>query len=158
MAAVNRPERDEQLIGALIPDRRRRPETARTPLPELPAARLRADDLILDVARLDRSGRLSARGVLAALGWEPGARVWVDAVRGSAVIGRSSAGRGVVDPRGSIAVPIAVRDLCGIAPGDSVVLAASPSTQRLLVHPAAVVARLVADLHLRLLEGQADDR
>ena len=36
--------------------------------------------LLLEVARLDRSGRLSARGLLRALGWRAGHRVDIDVV------------------------------------------------------------------------------
>lgn len=64
----------ERLIGALVPalvgDR---PRPVPAPLPMLPTRRLpRGCEMLLDVAQLDRSGRVSARGLLRALEWRAG--------------------------------------------------------------------------------------
>ena len=70
-----RPTQSEQLIAALVPVQR--PRRAPVPAPQavLPARRPTvAPPLLVDVARLDRSGRLSARGLLRALAWPPGHR------------------------------------------------------------------------------------
>ena len=78
-----RPTQSEQLIAALVPVQRPRrapvPRPRRAPVPApqavLPARRPTvAPPLLVDVARLDRSGRLSARGLLRALAWPPGHR------------------------------------------------------------------------------------
>ena len=121
--------RDEQLIGALLPDLSTDPVVIPPPLPTLPALTLPAgpDGLLLDVAVLDRSGRFSARGLLAALGWRPGHGVRIDAVHGVVVIGPAVAGRSRVGARGDLALPAPIRALCGIAVGDAVVLTTSLS-------------------------------
>jgi hypothetical protein len=69
--------RDEQLITALVPARLAggRPPTT-TPLPLLPVPGLPVGtapgDLLVETARLDASGRLTARALVRALGWAPG--------------------------------------------------------------------------------------
>jgi hypothetical protein len=70
---------DERLVGALIlPAVARQPAPA-APVPMLPVLALPAEagpgDLLLDVARVDRSGRVSARALLRALGWRCGHRL-----------------------------------------------------------------------------------
>ncbi|GAA0276433.1 hypothetical protein [Cryptosporangium japonicum] len=153
MGVVGRFGCTEQLIGAVVPDLRVDPETVPAPLTVLPSAALPTGEFVLDVARVDRSGRFPACGVLSVLGWEFGWRIEVDAVHGAVVIRRAASGRRAVDGRGSIPLPVAVRDLCGIAPAGEVVLAASAVLQVLVVHPAAIVARLLSEHHVRLLGG-----
>lgn len=57
-----------------------------------------------------------------------------------------------VDHRGVIALPAAARRMCGLPAGAPVVLVADVRRQRLVVHPAAAVIRLLAD------HGQRTDR
>lgn len=155
---------DEQLVEPLLPDVATESVAVPPPLPVLPPLTLPAvtAELLLDVAVIDRSGRFSARGLLAALGWRPGDRVAIDAVHGAAVISPAvtypAAGRSRIGARGELAVQAPVRALCGLSVGEAVVLAACPSQQRLIVHPAHTVARLLADYHARLTAGDDDDR
>lgn len=51
-----------------------------------------------------------------------------------------------IDRRGAITLRAAARRMCGIAPGPPLVLAAAAREQVLIVHPAALVAGLLADL------------
>ena len=151
---------EEQLIGALIPAARPVPVTDPPPLPALAALRLPAapwSELVLDLARVDRSGRLSSRGLLRALGWSSGHRLEIDAVEGAVVVGSSPAGRWVVGSRGDIAIPAAVRGLCGIEVGESVVLVASVAEDRLVAHPASTVLRLIAGHHARPVKEDDGD-
>ena len=138
MSAVRRSGRSlqapgERLIGALIPDVRAAKAVAPAPLPVLPtpAPPVGTEDLLLAVARVDRSGRISARALLVALGWGPKQVLAMDAVRGAVVIGLAGAGANhpaggagsaAVDTRGQLSLPLAVRALCGIDTGDTVVL------------------------------------
>ncbi|MFE9658035.1 hypothetical protein [Micromonospora sp. NPDC006431] len=105
------------------------------------------------MARLDRSGRLSARELLGVLGWRPGSRVDIGVVAGVLVAASASTGRHVMRGRGGLCVPAAVRQMCGLLPGVPVLLAASPSQQVLVVHPVDTVARLLTDYHIRLAGG-----
>jgi len=145
----------ERLIGALVPAAiTRRPHPVPGPLPVLPRLSLPMDTgpdgLILGMARLDRSGRLSARDVLRALAWRPGHRVDLGVVDGVLVIASVSAGQHVVGGRGELRLPHTTRQMCGIAAGQPVVLAASVPQNVLVVYPACVVARLLDEFHARL--------
>lgn len=148
----------EQQIAALIPDVRAGKVVAPAGLPDLPPTPTPADAVarLLDVACLDRSGRFSARSLLAALRWEPGQRLTIDAVRGLVLVQASSTGPAAVGPRGLIALPAAARRLCGLTARSPVVLIASADPARLVVHPAQRVARLIADLTAHLLAGDDD--
>jgi len=140
--------RREQLIGALIPPVVRR-SAPPVPLvaPMLPAFGLPtavAGSLLLDVSRLDASGRFCARGLLQTLGWGPGHRVDLAVVGDAVVIGGSVTGRQAVGCRGELAVPAAARSLSGLAGDARVVLVAAVDQDVLVVHPHATVLRLLA--------------
>lgn len=157
-AAAPRPER---LIGALVPPAIRRPAPP-IPLkmPALPRLSLPADArseaLLLDVACLDASGRFCSRFVLTALAWSPGhrvdLRVGVDAV----VIASSAVGRQAVGGRGELTLPVAARMMAGLTMEARVVLVAVPARDLLIVHPPALVARLLAGHYGRQPERHDD--
>ncbi|GAA2364454.1 hypothetical protein [Dactylosporangium salmoneum] len=105
----------------------------------------------LDIARLDQSGRVSARLLLEQLGWRPGQRLRTDAANRAVLIWPDDAGAPLVGARGDLTLPAAVRQMCAIETGDLVVLAADLDRGMLVVHPAETVARLLADLHIRLM-------
>jgi hypothetical protein len=84
--------RREQLIAPLVPSRLdggRPPAPA--PPPMLPALGLPTGsgpgDLLVETARMDRSGRVNARSLLRALGWGPGHRVDIAVTEGVLVVG-----------------------------------------------------------------------
>jgi hypothetical protein len=146
---------EERLIGMVVPRPLSRPLPPPVVLPVLPARHLPADPdaVLLDVVRLDRSGRLSARSLLRALGWVSGHRVDIDVIDAVIAVTSSVTGRHGVDRRGDLAVPAATRRLCGVGTDQPVVLAAYPSAGLIVVHPAATVVLLLADLHRRLALG-----
>ncbi|MFL6143532.1 MAG: hypothetical protein ACJ72N_16910 [Labedaea sp.] len=144
------------MIAALIPDTVGLAEAASpVALPLLPAVRRveRAGPvaLLVATARMDRSGRVGERLLLRALGWGPGQRLDMDTMHGMIVIAAAPEGAYVVDARGAVTLPAALRHLCGIEPGLPLVLAAAVAEQVLVVHPADVVARLLAGHYTDLL-------
>jgi hypothetical protein len=142
--------RDEQLIKALIPAQPERglPPTP-APLPMLPPLGLPAGtepaDLVVETARLDRSGRLTAGPLLRVLGWGPGHRVDIAATDGVLVVRTAPAGLHVIGDRGELGLPAAARRMCGITSGPAVLLAAVLPHDVLVVHPAHLVTGLLAD-------------
>jgi hypothetical protein len=166
MTAVHPPAQpgldDERLVGVLIPPTLARRPASVAPLPMLPAPVLPSGagpaDLLLGVARVDGSGRVSARPLLGALGWPCGRRLGIAVVHGALVIGAAASGLHVVNGRGEVALPAAGRRMCGIDTGAVVVLAACPARSVLVVHPAEVVAGLLVDWYARLAEGDDDGR
>jgi hypothetical protein len=141
----------EQMIAALIPTPLPLPRPQPPPLPTLPVQRSSAGPAIaaLDIARLDRSGRVSARSLLDQLGWRPGHRLRIDAIDRALLIWPAASGATLVGARGDLALPAAVRQMCAIDTGDLVVLAADLRCGVLVVHPAATVAQLLTALHPR---------
>ncbi|WP_173080020.1 hypothetical protein [Phytohabitans rumicis] len=150
------PARSEQLIGVLVPAAGPLPCPDPVSMPELPVRRpSTGPELpVLDMARLDRSGRLSVRPLLTALGWRPGHRVHIDVVDGVLTIASAVTSGHVVTGRGELVVPAAMRRLCGIADGSQVVLAGYPSTDLVTVHPANAVAQVLGELHARRAGGR----
>jgi len=147
----------EQLISALVPAAVPRPVPVPPPIPVLPVRRLPADagELpLLDMARLDRSGRVSACTLIHAIGWRSGTAIDIDVVDSALLVSAAPSGAHRLGSRGEVPLPAPVRTLCGIRPADRVVLAAYPALNLIAIHPVEVVARLVYQLHNR---SAADD-
>jgi hypothetical protein len=152
----------EQLISALLPDvTAPRPAPQPVPMPSLPAPTPpQLDDpdrVLLSTGRLDRSGRLHERAVLCALGWGPGQELTLHNIDDMIVIKVVAGGDHRIDDRGGLALPAAVRRMCGITIGPPVVLVADVPEQTLLVHPARTITRLLA-MHYQTLIGIPDAR
>jgi bifunctional DNA-binding transcriptional regulator/antitoxin component of YhaV-PrlF toxin-antitoxin module len=156
---TSRPSRvQERLIGALIPDALgTRTETPTVPLAVLPALSrldtLEPTTLLVSTTRMDRSGRIHERILLHELGWEPGQRLDMDTMHGMILIAATPAGHHSIDHRGAIKLPAAFRRLCGIQHGPPLVLAAARPDQVMVVHPAAVVAHLLATHYTNLINN-----
>jgi hypothetical protein len=141
----------EQLIDSLVLGPLPREAPTAAPLPALPSRRPPADPQalpVLDMARLDRSGRLSARAMLKLLGWGPGHRVDVNVVGGALHIAVDVDGAHLVGSRGDLVLPAAARTMCGITVAEPVVLAAYPTHGVVVVHPVSTAARLIHKLHI----------
>ena len=142
--------RPEQLIGALVPPTTRR-SAPPVPLevPALPRLSLPTDvdsePFLLDLARLDASGRFCSRKLLAALAWSPGHRVDLSVGLDVVVISSRSAGRQAVSSRGELTLPVSVRSLAGLDTQARVVLVAVPTQDLLIAHPPRLIARLLAN-------------
>ncbi|HEX5543151.1 MAG TPA: hypothetical protein VFX60_16585 [Micromonospora sp.] len=122
----------EQLIGVLISAPLDRPRPCSALMPELPAPRQPADaspdEVLISMARPNRSGRVAERGLLGALGWSPGHRIDIHPHDGMLVIASALAGEHVVRSRGELPLPASARQMCGIVPGQPLLLAALVAT------------------------------
>ncbi|GAA3774207.1 hypothetical protein GCM10022225_72420 [Plantactinospora mayteni] len=149
----------EQIIGVLIPaplPARSRPGPA--PMPALPAPRPPAtaslDEVLIGVARPDRSGRVTEHSLLGALRWPAGHRIDIRPHSGMLVVSSASAGQHVVGSRGELPLPASVRQMCAIVPGQPLLLAALVAHDLLVIHPANTVVRLLVDLHAQVVSGR----
>ena len=128
------------------------PVVPRSPPPPVPLPRLphpaTAHDVIVDVARLDPSGRLSTRRLMRVLGWRAGQRLDVDVIGFCIVVTASTTGRHVLTARNEVCLPAASRALASIDRDEPVLLTADPRLGRLIVRPTAAVARMLAELHI----------
>ena len=68
-------------------------------------------------------------------------------------VSASSTGRHTVTARGELSLPAPARALTGIGPDQRVLVTADPARGLLVVHPEAVVARLLATLDAELWGG-----
>lgn len=93
------------------------------------------------------------RALLKLLGWRPGHHLTVDAVRGALALTSSTHGAHVVGSRGDLVLPFAPRTLCGIS--DSVIVAAYPLRDLMVVHPVMSVALFLRDLHASMAAHNA---
>ncbi|OKI48884.1 hypothetical protein A6A27_36310 [Micromonospora sp. CB01531] len=128
------------------------------PMPALPPpADQPSSGVLFDVARPDSAGRVTARPLLRALGWAPGLALRVDVVRAAVLITPALDGEHLVGARKELPLPAAARHLCGITPGQPVLLAAFRGGDLIVVHPSNTITALLADRHADIL-GALDDR
>jgi len=104
-----------------------------------------SEPFLLDLARLDASGRFCSRKLLAALAWTPGHRVDLSVGVDVVVISSRAAGRQAVGSRGELTLPVSVRSLAGLDTQAGVVLVAVPTQDRLIAHPSRLIARLLTN-------------
>ncbi|MEU7928454.1 hypothetical protein [Micromonospora sp. NPDC049801] len=106
------------------------------------------------MARPDAAGRVTTRPLLRALGWTSGLALHIDVTYATVLITPAPDGAHVVGTRAELPLPAAARRLCGIGPGDTVLLAALLRRNRVVVHPSNTIAVGLAELHDRIL-GEA---
>ncbi|MBW4702055.1 MULTISPECIES: hypothetical protein [unclassified Micromonospora] len=149
---------DEQLVEALVPTPLPVAPPQPAPMPTLPPpADQTSGGVLFDVARPDSAGRVTARPLLRALGWTPGLALRVDVVHAALLIAPAVDGEHVVGAREELPLPAAARHLCGITPGQPVLLAAFRGRDLIVVHPSNTITTLLADLHAHIL-GALDER
>jgi hypothetical protein len=156
----HKPPRREQLLAAIIPVPLQRP-TPQTPqpLPPLPTTRppaIEPDNLVLGMARLDRTGRVHDHTVLTALDWHTGQRIDITTVHDTILVHATPTGLHTIGARGEVTLPAAARALCDIPANSRVVPAAVPSENVLLVHPPETVASLLCAHYTTMDDHHAD--
>src|SRR4051794_27932128 len=117
-------------ISPLIPPDRPRPRPAvlgAAALAPQPPATSDHETLLLDVARLDASGRFTSRPLLRALGWTSGHRIGLQVRADAVVLTAEAAGPLAVGSRGELAVPAPARTMAGLDHEPSAVLLAVPA-------------------------------
>jgi bifunctional DNA-binding transcriptional regulator/antitoxin component of YhaV-PrlF toxin-antitoxin module len=107
--------------------------------------------VLLATCVIDRSGRIGAAPLLAAMDWHAGDPVQVDLTHGAVIIQALREGRLRIGSRGDISIPSSVRAMSGLQPGQDVLLAALTGHGLLVVHRADAVARLLGRVHRRIL-------
>ena len=112
---------------------RRLPLARPVPVPSMP------EDVVYGIARIDASGRICERAVIAALGWAAGDRLTVTADAGVVTARLDPGGMVTLPASGYITIPAALRRRCGLEPGDQVLLAAVPAADMLTAYSFAVV-------------------
>ncbi|MET3424831.1 bifunctional DNA-binding transcriptional regulator/antitoxin component of YhaV-PrlF toxin-antitoxin module [Actinoplanes tereljensis] len=104
---------------------------------------------------MDRSGRLIAVEILAALGWRPGVRLDARARAGLVLVTADEQGTFVLRRRDELRLPATVRHWSGLTTGCRVLLVAEPESERLVIHPPAALGAMLREFHQEKLGGDA---
>lgn len=144
---IDREPTAEQIVGALaLPS----PGAVRQ-LEPLPLATIRSapdTSMTYVLGHIDRSGRISARGLLSDLGWSVGDHLNMTAFSDTLALTRTPTGTHPVCSTRFVLLPHTARQTIGIQPGDPVLLAAAPAYDLLLAHSrTALDAMVSAHLH-----------
>lgn len=127
---------------ALIAPTVRRP----LPLPAIPAAPARrTTDTVYQTVSIDDRGRFTHRALLDILGWTSRTRLITGVQNGRLAFRHSADGANIITIHGRVAIPRQLRLAVNLRPLDRVLLAADPERHQLVVVPAAVLDRLLAD-------------
>ena len=127
-----------------VPAGRRRARAAvGRPLPLARPVRSVPQDVVYGVARIDASGRICERAIIAALGWVGGDRLTSTADAGVVTARRDPGGMVTLPAGGYITIPAALRRRCGLEARDQVLLAALPAEDALAAYPLAVVDQAI---------------
>lgn len=139
---------DQLVAGLLPPDRLQRTECIE-PLPLAPARLALATDGSLQYAigRIDESGKVPAAQILDGLSWHPGDRLTVTVEHEVAVFQRDPSGPLTVSKRRALVIPASARRACGIKPADSLLLVAAMDFAIVVVHPPAVLDKMMTFYH-----------
>ena len=116
---------------------RQLPLASPVPVPSAP------EDVVYGIARIDASGRICERAVIAALGWSGGDRLTFTADAGVVTARRDPAGMITLPASAYITIPAALRRRCGLEAGDQVLLAALPDQDSLAAYCLAVVDQAI---------------
>ena len=106
-----------------------------------------AGSLVAAVVTMDCNGRV----IFAALDWPPRTQLDIRVVSGLILITADPHGVFRITRPGQVHIPAAARHRCGLNTGDRLLVTADAGL--LVIHPPAVVARIIADLHTTLLDG-----
>jgi hypothetical protein len=116
---------------------RRLPLACPVPAPSAP------EGVVYGIARLDASGRICERAIIAALGWADGDLLTFTAGAGVVAARRDPVGMVTLPASAYITIPAALRRRCGMKAGDQVLLAALPDQDSLAAYSLAVVDQAI---------------
>jgi hypothetical protein len=104
--------------------------------------------MLYTIGRVDRSGRVTNRGITDAVRWQPGDRL---AMTLTPAPSSRPAPDGLlrVPPRPCIAIPVTAR-LLSITPGDELLLAAAPEYGIVITHTMQAVEDMLASFYAQI--------
>ena len=127
---------------------------ARPPLPLLKLSTKRIGSAVYGLSPLDAGGRIPAKALIDALGWEADQRLEMRVSRGLVAVYADSRGIFKVTSRRFLYLPLAARRWCDLKAGGRVLLAAYPDGGLLLVHPPVVFDEVVAQVFQSVWGGE----
>jgi len=146
----------DQVVAALLPPRAVRASRSCVPLP---VARLvvwaRDGSFVSAMGRVDASGTVAATLVLDALGWRPGDRIDIRAMREVVTVRRDRRGLYAVPKRRVIVIPALARHGCGIRAGARLLLVAAPEHELLIVYTESALDRMLTLYHAAITSDES---
>jgi len=141
----------QQIIKALaLPALSRAPEPPRpVPLGYLPRLP-RETSMLYTIGRVDRSGRVTNRGITGAVRWQPGDRLAMTLTPSAVVFYPAPGGLLRVPPRPCIAIPVTARRLLSITSGDELLLAAAPEYRIVITHTMQAMEDMLASFYTQI--------
>jgi hypothetical protein len=106
------------------------------------------------IASVDARGRVSDLSVVRVLGWSRRQRVAISVSDGAVLFQAQTDGLFCLTGQGYVRIPAPVREWCGLAAGDRVLVAADSQRGVLIVHTLAALDELLASRHDALLGGE----
>ncbi len=101
--------------------------------------------MLYTIGRVDRSGRVTNRGITDALRWQPGDRLAMTLTPSAVVL---------CPPRPCIAIPVTARRLLSITPGDELLLAAAPEYRIVITHTMQVMEDMLASFYAQIAAAE----
>ncbi|MER5393097.1 hypothetical protein [Saccharopolyspora sp. NPDC002686] len=151
----------EQIVTGLVPPEATDHGTStpvgsgeRRSLPLPVIARRREMPVTYGMARMDSSGRVSARPVLHTLEWPPGQSLTIRVTSGAVVLQPDAGGVHRLPGTPLITIPATARAAYGIHTGDCVLLVADPRRDMLLIDPLTAVDEALEQRHAELWGGE----
>lgn len=125
----------------------------RPPLPMPQISPPTPSDVVFAMARLTNNGRLTNQSITTSLNWPAGLQIGFTVSNGLIIVTADPTGPRTLDQRGQLFVPVTVLRSCGLHGNETVLLAALPHRQRLILHPPSVLGQLTAAAHTAALGG-----
>lgn len=125
----------------------------RAPLPLSALLEPREGALLYSVTAVDHSGRIADRTIIRAMSWHAAIRLDMYEQNGLIVVRPDNRGSHAVSGRGYLPVPSALRQWCGLAAGERVLVVADPVAQVVVLHPPKALDRAVGAAHAAALGG-----
>jgi len=141
----------QQIIKALALPTASRAPVAPRPMPLSRLPRLpRETSMLYTIGRVDRSGRVTNRGITDALRWQPGDRLAMTLTPSAVVLCPAPDGLLRVPRRPCIAIPVTARRFLSITPGDELLLAAAPEYRIVIMHTMQAVEDMLASFYAQI--------
>ena len=106
--------------------------------------------MLYTIGRIDRSGRVTNRGITDALRWQPGDRLAMTLTPSAVVLCPAPNGLLRVPPRPCIAIPVTARRLLSITPGDELLLAAAPEYRIVITHTMQTMEDMLTSFYAQI--------
>lgn len=109
--------------------------------------------MVYALAAVDGRGRVSDQPMVRALGWQPGCRLALRVLAGTAVVHATDQGKLSLSRQGYLRIPAGERRWLGLDAGHRVLLVAAQEHGVLLMHTMAALEEMMRRYHASLTEG-----